>query len=295
VLTVIYITNRGLFPLVEAREKEISQYALLADSLREQHLRQEYWNLVVVDKLNPLPRHELDFLGDRVRYTRPRETPWQKMGVFAAASARNSGMLVADGDVILGLDDCVSFDNVFLEMIVDYARRGQYLAPLCCPPGDLRTRQPPRRQKDIGGVLSYPRETAIRLGMYDERFDGTEAFEDLEFSHRLAAVGGVEFYADDSVRAVLHPHNERKRRLARCAKLVNHLLHDSQCGNEPWTIEQLETLCTPCRFSLNKRCQVDKLGCRGMNIPSSETVEIMRSYETLPWTLRNQLTSGASL
>jgi len=284
-ISILYITCRGVHPDGVNVDRGINQFTLLAESLASQAMPPGWsWDLVVVDRKNPLPRPELEGLGSRVTYHRPRKVPLLELGGFCAASARGTGLAAAAGEVVLGMDDFVTLPQGLLAKVAAHAERGEYLAPACVARGTKRVMNGKRRVlQECGGVVAYPTDVAMRLGAHETRFDGCEAFEDLEFSARMARVGGVVFVSDGLTKVVLHRHERRlERKFHRCGVLVRHLLRHSTVANEPWTSEQLEVMCRPCPFVSSGQCQLTKNSCRGPTTPGPAVVEIMRTYELTP-------------
>ena len=281
-LSLVYITNRPAGQPESEQKKSPTQYDLLAESLKNQSLPRDRWELVVVDEYNQVPRPELSFLDRRVKYVRPAPTPWRKLRYFSPASARNAGLLVAEGDVVFGLDDFTVFDGGLLETILGFAEQDLYLEPVAIGLAERRALDGVVRPQELcGGVVAYPRAAAITVGGHDERFDSCEAFEDWEFSRRMAKVAGVKFVRDNCSKVVLFPHERKTRRLAKCAVLVDYLLRDSQVGNTPWTAEQVKLLTKSCPFiGADKQCQIAGVACRGQTKLSTEAAEIVSGYES---------------
>ena len=296
-LSVVYVTNRGPFPLVG--EAPLGQFWLLSESLKAQ-THQDY-ELVVVDRDN---EHQpvLSGLGRAVTYARPRETPWTRRGAFCAASARNAGLALARGDLVLGLDDCTSFGPDLLERAAASYARGTYLAPTCMTPQGTAVCLPDGLRR--GGVLCYPRAFAVQLGGHEERFDGTVALEDWEFSDRLSR-RGVEWDDDPEAKVVLHQHGGRPGTSAaeegplgyhRCPYAVLGLTLGQPRANVPWTPEQLDVFAAPRCPLLDERenCKAQRalspnlhpsarFPCNHGTRPDAETLAIMRGYESGPF------------
>ena len=279
-LTVVYITNRSVGQPDSERHRSPTQYDLLAESLKNQSLARDDWELVVVDEHNHVPRPELKFLDPRVKYVRPAPTPWRKLGYFSPASARNGGLLAAEGDTIFGLDDFTVFDGKLLETVSVFAKQGLYLEPVAVGPAEHRVFDGVVRPQQLcGGIVTYPRAAAIAAGGHEERFDGVEAFDDWEFSRRLTRAG-IKFIRDGHSKVALFPHERKPRKLAKCAVLIDYLLRDSQIGNVPWTTEQRQILFKSCPFAVDKRCHVSGESCRGLTKLSPEAVKIVEGHET---------------
>ena len=301
-ISVVYVTNRpvncigtydpALKQFVPAAQP--NQYVHLSESLACQTLPPGLWELVVVDKANELPRPELAWCGDRVRYVRHRQTPWGD--VFAPAIPRNDGLREAQGDIVFGLDDAVSFGPELLAAVLRYATAGRWLAPLWSTHDVPRASGPVVAQERCGGILAYPRALAIAQGGHEERFAGTEGLEDWNFSLRMTRAG-CRFICDPSpgLRVTTHPTGKRHRLgLSRCCYAVDALVTGQPRANQPWTPEELACFSGPvCSFAVGAHCKL--LGgpsgknraalrpCHRPERPSAETLAIMTNYESHPF------------
>ena len=273
-ICLLFCTNRGLYPMPGT---SLGIYDLLAQSL----LAQTYlldggaFEAIIVDKLNSLPRRELThFLGDRVTFVRPRPTPWQlHPGAFAAASARNTGLIYAGGDrdprdvTVVALDDCYEMSPRFLERIAAHAATTppSYVVPHLTGGLDREQRFGAPWGLDTGhhpgGIVSYPLDRAIAINGYDERYDGAAAYEDFDFTARLE-LAGVRWVRDEAVVASLRaPHGARSTQ-PKCGLLVWTMNHERRaCGgvdalraNLPWTADELHSFETCGRQKNPPRC-----------------------------------------
>jgi hypothetical protein len=243
-ISLLFCTNRGLYPMPGVA---LGIYDLLAQSLRAQTYAGPL-EVIVVDKFNPLPRRELTcFLGDRVQFHRPRQTPWQQLGAFAAASARNTGLVYARGATVVALDDCYEMNPRFLECVAAHAAAGRYVVPRLGGGLDREQRFGAPWGFDCGhhpgGIIAYPLDRAIAINGYDERYDGAAAYEDFDFSARLE-LAGVSWVRDDDVVATLHAPHAARRAQPKCGLLVWCLNRARRAtgelrGNAPWTVEEL--------------------------------------------------------
>ena len=302
-LTLIYTTTRGLHCLTDGPAAAMSQYDLLAQALLEQTYHD--FEVIVVDEVNPLPRSELAwFLGDRVRFMRPRPTPWRQQYAFAPASARNTGLTWARGRVIVALDDCYSFGPYFLERIAALTDRDQYPVIAHRPLGGTAEtyvveapRELPSAQRH-GGLITYPIAAAEVINGWDERFDGVRAREDWDHFDRLRAVG-VHFVTDPAIYVTTHPHRPCERRALRCIPLAWHLAQTRLAagevrGNAPWSDAELAawTHCphaSPATDNPGMMCAVNPDGPNcvvygGTGEPCGPAArELIETYERTPW------------
>lgn len=285
-LSIIHVTNRGLYPLTGEEHRSLGQYDLLAQCLREQTWQD--FEVIVVDEHNPLPRPELTWwLRDRVRCVRPRVTPWRKLGAFAAASARNTGLVHAHGEVVLTLDDCYSFEPQFLERIAELFERDLYVVPSLHPSQGLAYLptgpSPVPADKYGGGMLVFPLEAALQVNGYDERFDGCDRYEDVDFFDRLRR-RGVPFVYDPSVYVVGYAHGPRTTRTLRCAHVPWQLALERRAtslrANEPWTADELQRFESCGRNNpRSRRCLVAGGMCEYDEPELAEAAAIRRGHE----------------
>ena len=259
-LTVLFITNRGLNPLTGTAR---GTYDLLADALAAQTLPPDRYEVICVDRSNPLPRPELRRVpGLQARCCRPRPTPWTARGLFAAAAARNTGLTLARGATVLALDDCYDLSPQALERVVARAAAGDYVVPLLrYAAGEVRSFRAPFAAGDHpGGIVSYPLAAAVAVNGYDERYDGAAAYEDVDFTTRLERAG-VHWARDDEVVATGYLHAPRRAQ-PKCALLVWLLSEerrrrggpDALRGNVPWTPAELDAFATCGRERRPPRC-----------------------------------------
>lgn len=233
-LTVVRVSDRGPAPLLE--RPGLTQYAQLAEDIRGQTFRN--WDLVVVDRLNPLPPPELADLGPRLTCVRAPATPWSLLGSWAAAAARDAGLRAATGTWVLGLDDCVGLPPRLLEVVAEFAVRGLGVAPVLAnhrEPAPTRCGTFP--VEVAGGIVSYRRAAALAAGGHERRLDGCGGGEDTEFVARLVRLGH-RFVADGRAFVRLHPHAPSTRRVLRCPHRVLEVLGPSTRANVPWTPAQ---------------------------------------------------------
>jgi hypothetical protein len=297
-LSIIHITSRGLHPFIEEPDRHLGQYDVLSNALQAQSCQN--FELVCVDACNPLPRPELAWwLRDRVRFVRPRSTPWTRLGAFAANVARNAGLQLARGATVCLLDDCYSPSPYFVARVLELAARGLYPVPFIRPRAGAGGAYPVQGPTPLGqdrdgcGLLCFPRAAAVECNGYDEIFERPR--DDSDFVDRLQRAG-VHFVRDPGVYVVAHPHGYDPRHRLRCSTLAMHLTaaRESVVGNQPWSEPELATwnYCphrgpvdgdgiTPCalRPGLNS-CEIP------FAAPAAATptaLAIINDHETRPW------------
>jgi GT2 family glycosyltransferase len=168
-------------------------------------LAQTYPNLeiLVVDQSPGRPPATRAFLGEmagRIRYvqTSPASIP----------QARNLGVELARGEIVLRIDDDVVFAPDFVENHVSYYREDPSIAGVAGhvemdPPGRPFIPQGQYASDATGCNLSCRRDVIFEVGGYDPRFSGYAIGEDTDFVRRLRRQG---FRLANGHRARLHHH-----------------------------------------------------------------------------------------
>jgi hypothetical protein len=290
VLTFIYPTARGLFPM---KGNSLSQYDLLAQCLAEQ--RYTDVEVIICDKENVLPRPEIELACRRfqggVRFIRPRMTPWTKMGAFAPNAARNSALCWARGQTIAGVDDAYSFGPYYFERIAALAAEGQYTVSKLSQ-ADNSVAYPDRPNGTFpvdaygGGIISYPLAAAVAVNGWDERMDGGSG-GDVDFFARLR-LHGVEFWTDADVTVVGHGHGARTLAHPRCERLSwslaqqRHREHRLR-ANEPWMAEELQAWRTCGRQNEPRVCSLTGFPCDYKEAEPGNVTAIRERHETMEW------------
>ena len=302
-LTLVHITSKGLFPFVDERLRRVGMYDVLSESLRAQTFTAaDGFELVCVDATNPLPRPELTWwLKDRVRFVRPRETPWRRLGSFCAASARNSGLAWARGETVVSLDDCYELPPHFLERVAELAARELYAWPHVRK-GDgeqgayaVEGPCPLRPDEYAGGIVAYPLVAALSCNGWDERWDGTRYGEDWAFCQYIRARGvnyvrSAGVYVVDQGRPGHVAGRGPRLTTHRCPRAIWALVSERgwQRANEPWTAPEFTRL-QRCAWRVGDRCSYVDLPsqcggiCEYPRTPTDDALRIMLDYESHPW------------
>lgn len=286
-ISILYVTARGLYPMLN---NELGAYDLLAQCLEAQTFSD--YEIIVVDALNTLPRREIEHAVRRssggARFLRPRATPWVRMGAFAVASARNTGLTWVQGGTVVGLDDCWSIGPRYLARIAELAAEGRYATATLSMTGTAYPPQPPGEvpaDQYCGGLTSYPLAAAVAINGWDERFDGGKGGEDCDFFDRLRR-SGVRFVRDAEVAAVGHPHDGRQLLHPQCHKLVCELglrrrLAGRLRANEPWTHDELDAFENCGRTK--QECELDGYPCICAAPETMRERAIRLEYESRSW------------
>jgi hypothetical protein len=274
-ISIVYVTCRGPWPLTSDKMRALGQYDTLAQSLKAQTY--DDWELVVVDHWGRTPRPELQCLGSRVRYVQRPASPWDRLWAKNVTLMRQTGLQAATGDVVLGLDDCVGFGPDLLQLVATCAREGRYLAPTCVTEsGSVLAGWFDK----AGGILAYPRKLALECGGHELRFAGAVALEDWEFSARLVRAG-MQIVHDPKAVVTPYQHAGGIAAYHRCCFAVAELLKTQTVANRKWTPAELEVFTVPeCPYRDLTKCELARSPCQFPRRPSPEAIAVMRECET---------------
>lgn len=297
-LTVLYLTNRGLYPLTAS--VDVGQYDMLAASLAAQIDDRGKpftdYEVIIVDRDNPLPRREVEHACRRaaggVRCLRPRATPWTRLGAFAPNSARNAGLCWARGETVVGLDDCFELSPRYLWRTAELAVQGLYsVAVLTQVDSSVAYGPQPRGPLGVddlaGGVCSYPLWAAVALNGWDERYDGASG-EDVDYTFRLRLIG-VKMVRHPDVTVIGHDHGPRRVDHPRCCTIVGALGDARRAAgqlqsNEPWGEAELTAFDPQVCGRADRVCLYTGFDCKFPDpIEPANVREIRVQYESKPW------------
>lgn len=204
--------------VVPTYRREGTLRAALAGLLAQDHASYE---IIVVDQT---PEHDADtaaFLaahGARLR--------WHRLGRPGLARARQAGVRLARGEIVLFMDD----DAVPLDRRLVAAHAAAYASPLVgavagrilepiapnAPPGVARVDACGRVRSNFrdpvscdlatakGANMSFRRRALEEVGPFDPRFAGTSVLEETDCCYRLRALGYVVRF--EPAAAVRHLH-----------------------------------------------------------------------------------------
>ena len=259
-LTVLVATARAAHCFTH--HPEWDQFEVLGQQLAKQTYRD--FELVVVSPFAPEAGRTLVRYVDRLTVVEPRSTPWQRARLFAAASARNTGLMHARGAWVLVVDDCCEFEPDFLERVIYYADRGFGVAVMYKRDGQIiDPRWATFNQIAKGaewivigeggtvpyGFVSFPIDRAVAINGYDElRFDGARGLEDMNFARRLMH-HGLKFVMDQRIMATLHDHLgypeeviDNENQTARCCNTAHALSQMGPANRTRYTAEEKQKI-----------------------------------------------------
>lgn len=150
------------------------------------------FELIIVDRAWPRRWNRLlKVLGKSdipVKYIRPKPSPFIDYGYRAVSLMRNSGAIVSEGDILIFSDDYLRIDGASLDTIDHEWKVNQ---DLLCPVHRSDYLPPSDHQGDQEfsghnpGIYMCSREQFLKLGGFNENFDGSYGEEDTEWQERL--------------------------------------------------------------------------------------------------------------
>ncbi len=224
-----------------ARAQPMLQW--LADSICNQSFTDVALEWVVVDALLWGPDADVrcqelkDVVAGRLDVTHvpPKPTRWQgpsrytKSDYYALCNARNTGIIVSQGDRIILADDCMVLDPHWLKGHCMFGDRGvcgtfcTYRTAtvvngkiIAADPGpygwDSRRDSHPRARRTNGGWAfglncSFPREAIMHVNGYDEEYDSAGGGEDCDAGIRMERAGWEFWWAPEcAIYQILQTH-----------------------------------------------------------------------------------------
>lgn len=149
------------------------------------------FELIIVDGL--YNHRKLPFINYnyQIKHAPPRETIFTKLKKVSISAYRNTGLIYANGELCVNLDDCCELPRDYLGKIwYGYNKHGVCISPTWPENGDIRKEGIVNKTNEsIYGFGSYPLNIAIKLNGYDEAYDGSQGLEDVDWFIRLKAVG----------------------------------------------------------------------------------------------------------
>jgi len=136
---------------------------------------------------------------------------YKDKGYCAICATKNNGIMYASGDYIISLDDCCTFESHYVQKVLEaWMQHGYFVNALHVkefgstnyrdsngnPIRDCRYQILDAHKTDIlinnfnlYGYSSFSLEAALKLGGFNEMFDGSRQLEDIEFGERLKLAG----------------------------------------------------------------------------------------------------------
>ena len=107
-ITIVMTTARDDYPILGLPEKHI--FEPLIKSLNKQTFKD--FDLIVVDSLyDDRDTSPLDEATFQVKHVPPKQSPWLDVGMFHSANNFNTGIIHAEGELLLKIDDCMEIVN----------------------------------------------------------------------------------------------------------------------------------------------------------------------------------------
>ena len=226
-ISVVMNTHNELYPM-PGRDKDI--FTVLIDALKDQTFQD--FELIIVDRLfeerkDTFSKLKLPF---PFKYMPPKPSPWWKAYPIATtiSSDRNSGIMLAGGELIFCLDDCVIPSHSYLlgqvwecwekEVLLrpltfnyDYRQSTVKITPDALI-GWLETQE--KREfhevsgKAMGNYL-LPATVWESINGFDERYDGAYGSEDSDVWERVDRLGVKRYVLSENqhhLALIWHDH-----------------------------------------------------------------------------------------
>lgn len=155
------------------------------------------FELIIVDGLHG--HREAPAASFPIKHIAPRPTLGVLNKKVSIPCYRNSGLIVAEGELVVNLDDCCELPPDYLSTFWRAWRKHETcISPLWRESGDTRPAGPVREivvngerrpHPMIYGFGSYPLETAIYVNGYDMSYSLSQGLEDGDWSTRLHQAG----------------------------------------------------------------------------------------------------------
>ncbi len=193
-MSVCMGTARADYAMPFYPEMHIFDYTLAA--LREQTFRD--FEFVVCDILYDQRK---DYFKDHSDFFLVKHIPikpniWTPNELFAISTTKNTCAMFAEGEIIVFIDDCISFSKHYLKNIYSLVSDKNCVSNLYqiykgekLIFSDLRSVGP---SKNCYGNIALTMDNFLKLNGFDEGYDGGKGFEDTDLGYRLTRGFGLE-------------------------------------------------------------------------------------------------------
>ena len=224
-----------------------------------------------------------------VRWTRFPDSPWYRAGYLAISAPKNHGIVHANGQLVVTIDDCCEFGPDWLAKFWEAHRRG-YLATsaLHYHRGGGFHFSAGRESVCRGrygwpggafGYTSFRLADALRINGYDEGFDGSKCLEDGDFSSRMGMIGRRYRVARNHI-VIEHEHGDvspdawpvpapapKLDRSIKCNGIHDRIVQARtgedriQANRRGYTDEEWSQYGPPCAYRDGATCSTSRLPC----------------------------------
>lgn len=126
-VTVILCTARDDYAIVGLPNTHI--FDLTLESLKQQTFKD--FELIIVDALKNERKYFLDkSFPFPIKHITPKPSIWDKLGCWRVCTQFNTGLVYAEGELIVRIDDCSSFGPEYLEKVWNWYKRGYFAQAL---------------------------------------------------------------------------------------------------------------------------------------------------------------------
>lgn len=251
-----FLTNQGI----------PSYFGALTDNLS----RQTFFNfeLIYVDTYYEDNKENFKFPSDfPIKHVpiHPEHRYWYDLGHTYISGAKNTGILYADGELLITCDDSEFFPNHLLQLYWDYYEKGLFMHALHKRMRKIDTEEGLLKYPISGDVYindhrftkaprthqlgdwtyagtSFALKDALVLNGFNERMDGCKSLEDCDFGIRLATYG-KKFAIDQEGYCYILDHQS--------------YVDGINCG---WDIDQANVVPVPTKKSITNFIAVENYG-----------------------------------
>jgi len=209
-------------------QPNLNMLELTINSLLKQSFKN--FELIIVDALHPTRDFHFEKIPIPYKHVpvHPNHRFWLDRKMWNVCGSLNTGLIHAEGELIVRIDDCSEFDKFYLQRIWDEYQNDLWLQGMHTKyyKGSPHKNEHGKTIQDsripivktVGGRLiahyewlygysSFPLEAAIKINGFDELFDGDYSQEDQDFGSRLDLAGYKKKLLLDSKHTVIeHEH-----------------------------------------------------------------------------------------
>lgn len=191
--------------------------------------------------------------------------------MWAVAAGYNTGIIHADGELLVFLNDCCEFDSGFLERYWGWYEKNYWASALLLVNrgGKPSLTESGERRKDsrwifLGdkfqhrvlagdkwyGYSSCSLKAALGVNGFDENFDGCKSLEDPDFGMRLEMLSGRHLIIDRDHTVIENEHDSCSEKVFNTGRLppkcnwailqLNSLLRRAEANKTPLTQSEVE-------------------------------------------------------
>jgi len=208
-LSIILNTGRDDYPMIGLPQTFIFEPTIL--SLNKQELQN--FELVIVDGCWSERRAKwtLAHATFPLKHLNALPNRFLENGMIAISSMKNKGIINAEGELVVFVDDCTQFEPWWTKRLWSWYEKGYWPMSMTryLRGGEAIAVHDSRAQLVGSGTrLAFPSmfyggssatlDALLRVNGLDERFDGKKSLEDVDLGERLSVAGALGVFMLDS-------------------------------------------------------------------------------------------------